>query len=382
MDEASEHINILVVDDSQENVRLLSHVLKEEGYKIREANTGKEALQIVEKNLPDIILLDVMMPGMNGFEVCKKLKQGEATQDIPIIFLSAVTDTDSKVTGFEVGGVDYITKPFQREEVLARIDLHVRLKQLQHELEQKIEALEEREHRLNALNQRKDWLMRILSHDIRNPVTGIIGVAELLFNTSDSFNTTDKQDMYRSILQSGREIRNLVVDLLSKEYAEKGISELSISEVDLKSLIHDVIDLHRPTAMVKDIQFDLKEVRSLNLMVDPLKMDQVLGNLVSNALKFTPEGGTVSVGVDVDTDENTAIITVSDTGTGISDSEMKKLFTRDHSEVVQPGTRGEEGTGIGLDIVNRFTKLHGGKLNVKSTKGEGTLFTVKIPITH
>ncbi|MDX1639459.1 MAG: response regulator, partial [Balneolaceae bacterium] len=172
MAENSDKTTILIVDDSAQNVRLLSHVLKKEGYEIQTTPGGREAIEKVEEWTPDIILLDIVMPGLDGYEVCERLKNREKTASIPIIFLSALSETDSKVKGFEVGGVDYITKPFQREEVLARIDLHVRLRQLQQTLKEKIDALEEREQRLNTLNKRKDELMRILSHDIRNPVTG------------------------------------------------------------------------------------------------------------------------------------------------------------------------------------------------------------------
>ncbi len=381
MSVSSDNIRILIIDDSQENVRLLSHVLKKEGYKTEKAFDGREALDIIPEYGPHIILLDVVMPDLDGFEVCRRLKAKEATRDIPIIFLSALTETDSKVTGFQVGGVDYITKPFQREEVLARIDLHVRLKKLRHELEQKIEQLEEREQKLNALNKRKDRLMRILSHDIRNPVTGIIGVSDLLLNVSESFNSADKKDMFRSIRESGREIQKLVVDLLNKESAEKSISELSIDKVNLKRVIDEVVDLHKPTALSKNIHFDLQNVRTVEMMLDRRKMDQIVGNLVSNALKFTPEGGTVSIEVHVDADNEEVGIAVSDTGMGIPNTKLNNLFENE-VQAARPGTRGEEGTGMGLGIVKRFTKLHGGRVTVNSTQGEGTTFVVKIPKTH
>lgn len=379
MPDNSENTTILIVDDSEENVWLLSHVLKREGYNILDASNGEEALEIVAVTKPDILLLDIVMPDMDGFEVCEKLKAKESTQDIPIIFLSALSETDSKVKGFKVGGVDYITKPFQREEVLARIDLHVRLKQLQNKLEEKIDELQEREQRLNVLNKRKDELMRILSHDIRNPVTGIIGVAQLLSQSSDSIPADEQQNMYNSIEESGRKIQQLVVDLLNKDKAKQNISDLSTEKVNLKYLIKDVIELHQPSALIKNISFNFNISQSVEMKLDRQKMDQVLGNLVSNALKFTPEGGTISINLHERTAEDEVDILVSDTGVGIPQKEIEKLLGTNGKKTVRSGTRGEKGSGIGLDIIKQFTELHGGKVLIESNEGDGTTFIIRLP---
>ncbi|MFH5884363.1 response regulator [Halalkalibaculum sp. DA3122] len=379
MAENSENTTILIVDDSEQNVWLLSHVLKREGYNILDASNGKEALQIVELTPPDIMLLDIVMPGMDGYEVCKKMKAQESTEDVPIIFLSALSETDSKVKGFKVGGVDYITKPFQREEVLARIELHVRLKQLQDELEEKIDELRVREQRLNALNNRKDELMRILSHDIRNPVTGIIGVAQILSQSASALSTEDQLKMYNSIEESGRKIQQLVVDMLNKDKAKKSISELATEEVNLKQVIKDAVELHQPTALTKNIKFKLNAEQPVDMKLDRQKMSQVVGNLVSNALKFTPEGGTVSIELSEKRDENEVEILVSDTGMGIPKEEIKKLLGNNGQKTVRLGTRGETGSGIGLDIIQQFTELHGGKVLIESDEGEGTTFIIRLP---
>ncbi|MDR8391007.1 hybrid sensor histidine kinase/response regulator [Aliifodinibius sp. S!AR15-10] len=379
MPDHSDTTTILIVDDSEQNVRLLSHVLKKEGYKILEALNGRKALDIVAEKAPDIILLDVIMPDLNGFEICKKLKDQQSTKDIPIIFLSSLSETDSKVKGFNVGGVDYITKPFQREEVLARIDLHVRLKQLQDELEEKIDELKEREQRLNALNKRKDELMRILSHDIRNPVTGIIGVAQLLSESSEDLSMEDRETMYHSIEESGRKIQRLVNDLLNKGTAERSISELNTEQVNVDEMVKEVIELHQPTALTKKISFDLESDKEIELRLDRQKMEQVVGNLISNALKFTPEGGTISIGVDKNTEKDQVEIKVSDNGVGIPENELPDLLTDDGPKNVRTGTNGEKGSGIGLDIIKQFTELHGGSVLIDSCQGEGTTFTIKLP---
>jgi len=369
---------ILVVDDTEPNVRLLAHVLKKEGYDVLAAFSGEDALKMVSKKKPDIILLDIMMPEMDGFEVCERLKQDEQTKDIPVIFLSALSETESKVKGFKAGGVDYITKPFQREEILVRIELHLRLTRLQNRLEEKIAQLKEREQWLNRLNAQKDELMRIVGHDIRNPVTGIIGVAQLLKSSEETMDRSKRLVMYNTIEESGKKLQNLVNDLLQKENSESDLAELHLEKIDLESLVQRVVELHQPTALSKEITFDLDLENTHELELDRKKMDQVLGNLVSNALKFTPRGGTVSIMLEEDRDERVKII-ISDTGVGIPDEELDTLFENaDNSKAIREGTLGERGSGLGLEIVKHFTELHGGEVDVESEVGEGTTFVISL----
>ena len=382
MAENSDKTTILIVDDSAQNVRLLSHVLKKEGYEIQTTPGGREAIEKVEEWTPDIILLDIVMPGLDGYEVCERLKNREKTASIPIIFLSALSETDSKVKGFEVGGVDYITKPFQREEVLARIDLHVRLRQLQQTLKEKIDALEEREQRLNTLNKRKDELMRILSHDIRNPVTGIIGVAQLLSESAGEMDARQRSEMYRTIEESARKIQSLVADLLDNDRAESGISELSREEVNLENVVMEVIELHQPTALTKNITFDTDGVNPVRMALDRQKMDQVLGNLVSNALKFTPEGGTITITAEEKTSGESIVISVSDTGVGIPAEQLERLTNGQGTDsgYLRSGTRGEKGSGLGFDIIKQFTKMHDGSVEIESEVDEGTTISIILPV--
>ena len=369
---------VLIIDDTEPNVRLLAHVLKREGYEVLAAFSGEDALKLVEKKKPEIILLDIMMPGMDGFEVCERLKKKEETRDIPVIFLSALSETDSKVKGFKAGGVDYITKPFQREEVLARIELHLRLNRLQNRLEEKISQLKEREEWLNRLNAQKDELMRIVGHDIRNPVTGIIGVAQLLKNSENSMSEDQRKLMYKTIEESGKKLQNLVNDLLKKEKAELNLEELNLEEVRLEHLLQRVIELHQPTALSKEITVDLEINEPVQMELDRQKMDQVMGNLISNALKFTPRGGTVSIALD-STEERVKIV-VNDTGVGIPTEDMDSLLNgSDKTIPVREGTQGEKGSGFGLDIIKQFTELHGGDVEVESVEGEGTRFTLFLP---
>lgn len=377
MSKNSNNTSILIVDDTEPNVRLLAHVVKKEGYEAMAAFSGQDALSLLEKRKPDIILLDIMMPEMNGFEVCQKLKEHEDYKDIPVIFLSALSETDSKVQGFNVGGVDYITKPFQREEVLARIDLHVKLRKLQEELSNKITQLKQREETLQKLNEEKDELMRIVGHDFRNPVTGIMGLASFLQQNVQSITSEQQEDMLGIIKGSGQKLLELVNGLLNKD-EEARISELSLKKLDLKYLVEDMVDLHRPTAINKNIVIET-EIDSLQpKTVDKHKVEQILSNLVSNALKFSMEGGTVSIKLRKVPDKEDAFeLVVEDSGMGIPEDELEKLWNTDE-KTIRFGTSGEQGSGMGLDLVNNFTRLHCGRVEVDSKEGVGTTFTVRL----
>lgn len=377
MSENSKEASVLIVDDTEPNVRLLAHVVKKEGYEVMAAFSGSDALSLIEKRKPDIILLDVMMPEMNGFEVCEYLKDRREYKDIPVIFLSALSETDSKVQGFNVGGVDYITKPFQREEVLARIDLHVKLRKLQAELSNKVEQLKQREESLQKLNQEKDELMRIVGHDFRNPVTGIMGLAGFLKDNIEHVDGEEQANILGIIKGSGQKLLDLVNGLLNKE-EEASISELILQDLDLKETVLDIIDLHRPTAVNKGIVIT-KELQEMPVKtVDKHKIEQILSNLLSNALKFTLEGGTISVKLhEVANDEGAIDLVVQDSGMGIPDDQLDKLWNTSHKKV-RYGTSGEKGSGMGLELVKKFTNLHGGNVKVNSIEGEGTTFTVRL----
>lgn len=369
--------SILIVDDTEPNVRLLAHVVKKEGYEAMAAFSGKDALSLLEKRKPDIILLDIMMPEMDGFEVCERLKAHEDYKDIPVIFLSALSETDSKVQGFNVGGVDYITKPFQREEVLARIDLHVKLRKLQEELSNNVEQLKQREESLQKLNEEKDELMRIVGHDFRNPVTGIMGLASFLQENVQGIEQEQQEEMLGIIKGSGQKLLDLVNGLLNKD-EEARISELMLEELEMQSVIRDMIDLHRPTAINKSISIETEMENVGNKILDRHKVEQILSNLMSNALKFTLEGGTICIKLKKIPDNNGAFdLIVQDSGMGIPQKDLERLWDSDKKRI-RFGTSGEDGSGMGLELVNKFTKLHGGEVHVDSEVGEGTTFVVRL----
>lgn len=367
---------ILIVDDTPANLRLLSHVLSKNGYKHIEASNGKEAVELAKKHEPDLILLDIMMPEMDGFEVIKEVKSDKLIQDIPIIFLSSLTDTDDKIEGFKSGGVDYITKPFQKEETLARINTHLKIRFLQKQLNDRINVLRQREVQLSRLNQKKDNLVRMVSHDIKNPLTGIIGLVKLM-RESDKISPEEQKQMLSVVEDSGSNLLSMVSEVLDRESKKAEPETLDHSKVVISELLERVVSMNKAKSLVKEVSLNYSvHPKKLDAVIDQNKIEIAINNLVSNALKFTPTKGKVTVKAKQQKED--LIFEIRDTGIGIPKKLQEDLF-KDSAKVSRTGTSGEGGTGLGLDIVQLYVELHGGEVWVESELDKGTRFYIKIP---
>jgi two-component system, sensor histidine kinase and response regulator len=372
--------SILIVDDTQQNVMVLSQMLRDAGYKVFAAFNGEDALKLLEKRKPELILLDVMMPGMNGFQVCEKLKVNPDTQRIPVIFLSALNDIESKVKAFEAGGVDYITKPFQHQEVLARIELHLSVQLLQNERETYISELKSKQEHLERLNQEKDEVLAVISHDMRNPLGGIIGIAELM--KSESITDPDEvEELLGLIESSAQRLLALVNDMLDVAVIESNSVRIELKPTDLGNLINEVVRMHQPAAKNKNVLLHVQVTDLPKVMCDDSKLSQVLGNLLSNAIKFTPSKGSITVAASISADnDSSVVINVSDTGIGIPPEFMANLYKKMGGHQ-RSGTSGEKGTGLGMPIIKRYVEEHKGTIHVASEQGKGTTFTIKLPVS-
>lgn len=366
---------ILIVDDVEQNVAVISQILRNAGHSVMAAFSGETALRMVQKRKPDLILLDIMMPGMTGFETCNHLKASPATADIPVIFLSALTETDTKVKGFEVGGVDYITKPFQESEVLARVHVHLKIRRLEMEREGHIASLVE-------MNGEKDRLMQIVSHDLRSPLGGIRGLAEILLESDDQMNVATVHEFSKIITTTVDGLLDLVNDLLDLAKIESGKVNMNLTEFNFGETVKYSTDLVRLVALKKGV-FLSAEYPDEPIMVkaDEPKIKQMVNNLLSNAIKFTPKGGNVELVVEKGTgaDAKNLKFTVRDSGMGMSEEMLKNVFEK-FGDNQRNGTHGEKGSGLGLSIVKRFVEVHGGTINVESKIGEGTAFHIMLPV--
>ena len=376
---------ILVVDDNQVNVKVLSNILKMSGYDIIAAFNGKDAIRMAERRPPDLILMDIMMPDINGFEATRQLKEHEELKDIPVLFISALTEVEDKVKGFEVGGQDYITKPFQHQEVLKRVELHNRLFKLEKEREKHIQQLEEQKSELEKLNEAKDKLLRVVSHDMRNPLYGIIGISELLSEEYNEMDAQEQLDMLASIQNSGQRLYQLVNDLLDAAKIEESELNVSPEEFDVQEAINTVLEMQRPSARLKNIDIDFENnLNQGQITLDKPKFTQMLGNLVSNSIKFTEAGGRIYIktsneNINDSNSEDYWILKVEDDGIGMDQEVLDNLFDKSKKQL-RKGTAGEASTGLGMPIVKQFVDSLNGSIKVDSQPGHGTAFTMRLPV--
>lgn len=363
---------VLVVDDIEQNVLVVSQILQEAGYEVVVAFSGKTALRKLERRKPDVLLLDIMMPEMNGYEVCAAMKANPEWADIPIIFLSALSDVDSKVQGFEVGGVDYITKPFNEKEVLARVAAHAKLQQLSRERMEHIQHLQE-------LNADKDKFLSIVSHDIRSPLASIRGIGQLLSNPEDAADTATVVEFGQMMVEVTDTLLALVNDLLDLAKIESGKFVLQPLAIELQALLKQCTNYMQPAAHVKKVNINT-DFAPTDIVIagDKSKMVQIINNLLSNAIKFTPAEGIVTIGTQPANQPDFACFYIRDTGIGIPDEYVPMLFDK-FGKHQRYGTDGERGTGLGLPIVKSFVELHGGEITVETVIGKGTTFYVTIP---
>ena len=349
---------ILIVDDSPVNLSVLSKSLKSAGFKVRVATDGESAIEQVEYEPPELILLDVQMPGIDGFETCTRLKSKSTTQDIPIIFITAFSDTDNKVKGLSLGAVDYIAKPFQEQEVLARVKNHLTIRHLQKHL---LTLNQE----LKRSNTELEQFAFVVSHDLRAPLRKMKSYAELL-RDSYSGRLDAKADKYIEALINGSlRMQSLIGDLLT--YSRVGKSELVLEPVNLNMVLKQVIDDHSDVISKNSGQIRADSLPTV--MAHKGQMLQLFQNLLENSIKFR-EGAPV-IEVRAERQEPQWLISFIDNGIGIEAQHTEKVF--EIFQKLHPRTQ-YDGTGLGLSICRKIVKSHGGDLWFESEPGRGTTF--------
>jgi two-component system, sensor histidine kinase and response regulator len=374
--------DILIVDDMPNNLRLLSQMLSEQGYKVRKALNGNWALRAVQSMPPDLILLDIQMPDLDGYEVCRQIKANPKTQDIPVIFISALDEAMDKVLAFEVGGMDYITKPFQIQEVLARVNSHLNLQRLQQQLKAQNTQLQgeilERQKAETSLRV----FLHAVSHDLRNPVTGMLMVLQNLLRPSspepEETIAVSRAVLDRMATSCDRQL-NLINSLLETQKQEVWGGSLQCEPIVIHQFVEALVAEWKPmlqrnqATLMSQVPTDLPSISA-----DRNQLWRVFENLLANALKHNPPGLNLLLKADVFPDDRAYLrCTLTDDGVGMKPEECAQLF--------QPYTRGEAakrktGLGLGLYLCLQIVTAHGGDIGVNSAPDAGTTFWFTLPV--
>lgn len=362
---------ILIVDDVMSNVLLLKVLLTNEKFAIATASNGRQALEQVEKENPDLVLLDVMMPDMSGFEVAQHLKSNPNTADIPIIFLTALNSTADIVKGFQVGANDFISKPFNKEELIIRVTHQISLVAAKRLILSKTEELQ-------RTIAGRDKLYSVIAHDLRSPMGSIKMVLNMLIlNLPSEKIGAEMYELLTMANQTTEDVFSLLDNLLKWTKSQIGKLNVVYQDVDLVEVTDGVIEIFSMVASLKKIRIhEMKpEKMMVNADIDMLKT--VVRNLLSNAIKFSKENSEVLV--KMEEVDGMAVVSVQDYGCGISEEGQKKLLHTD-THFSTFGTNSEEGSGLGLLLCKDFVVKNGGKLWFTSKEGEGSIFSFSIPV--
>ena len=362
---------ILIVDDVMSNVLLLKVLLTNEKFAIATASNGRQALEQVEKENPDLVLLDVMMPDMSGFEVAQHLKSNPNTADIPIIFLTALNSTADIVKGFQVGANDFISKPFNKEELIIRVTHQISLVAAKRLILSKTEELQ-------RTIAGRDKLYSVIAHDLRSPMGSIKMVLNMLIlNLPSEKIGAEMYELLTMANQTTEDVFSLLDNLLKWTKSQIGKLNVVYQDVDLVDVTDGVIEIFSMVASLKKIRIhEMKpEKMMVNADIDMLKT--VVRNLLSNAIKFSKENSEVLV--KMEEVDGMAVVSVQDYGCGISEEGQKKLLHTD-THFSTFGTNNEEGSGLGLLLCKDFVVKNGGKLWFTSKEGEGSIFSFSIPV--
>ena len=368
---------VLIADDNPTNLNVLFEYLSAQGYRVLVAEDGAGAIEQAQYGLPDLILLDVMMPGIDGFEACEKLKESPQTKDIPVIFMTAISETPYVLKGFEVGAVDYITKPLQREEVLVRVRNHIAMRLLQRQLQAEVAVRQKAEEELREINAGKDVFFSILAHDLKNPIGGLLGLSEALVDLMSIDIDESVRDMAIDIRNTSRQVGELLFDLLSWAQMQLGKLEPKPERVSILKEVEFAVALVGVAARTKKIEIENEITEPIEIYCDVRMNDTVLRNLLGNAVKFTDRGGTVRIRAEKK--ETELEITVSDTGRGIPADRLPDLFRIGKTKSTF-GTAGEKGTGLGLPLSREMVEKNGGRIWVESIPEEGSHFHFTVPL--
>ena len=361
---------ILIVDDVISNVLLLKILLTNEKFQVCTANNGTTCIEQAKKEHPDLILLDVMMPDISGFDTAVILKKDEETKDIPIIFLTALNTPADLVHGFKVGASDFLTKPFNKEELVMRVTQQISLVAAKR-------IIEKQNAELRATLSNRDKMYSVIAHDLRSPMASIRMVLNLVVaSTSPELVGPELYELLDKANKESEDVHDLLDNLLKWTKSQTGRLNVVIQDLDLNDIIPGVVDIFEMIAETKHIKLNLQMAEGpLVVTADNDMLKTIVRNFLSNAIKFSSENSSIDIIMSKDADF--AKVSVRDHGVGIAANRLGSIF---HKGETTYGTSGEEGSGLGLQLCQDFAQKIGGDCTVESVEGEGSTFSVTIPL--
>jgi two-component system, sensor histidine kinase and response regulator len=368
---------ILVVDDDQRNVRLMESILRTNGYRVLKAYNGEEALGIVDADKPDLILLDVMMPKMSGFELCQRLKGRYETRLLPIIMVTALNALEDKVQALEIGADDFLSKPINKAELLAKVRSILRVKWLQDELERQRMALESSNQELIRMQGFKESMTQMVVHDLKNPLASIMGNIQLIQMQRAEMPPARLEELLLRTHESARQLMRMILNILHIGKLEERKMPLRLEPVSLHAIVRDNIEEMMGLITRDGLRVESRVSPDLPpLVADRELVGRVVANLLSNALKHTPRGGQVILDARQEGEE--IILTVSDTGEGIPEELQPHIFDKFVAGGSDASQRMLYDSGLGLTFCRLAVQCHGGRIWFHSRTGEGTVVFVAL----
>ena len=372
---------VLIVDDEERNIKLLKAYLMTNQYEVVEASRGEEALKMVNDFNPDMVLLDVMMPGIDGFEVCKRLKQDDKTQMIPVIMVTALRGKEDRIRALEAGADDFLSKPVDRTELLVRVKSLLRIKSYHDQLLNSYKEIALKNEKLKELEGVRAGLTHMIIHDLNNPLAVILGNLEII--KLDNENLSETQiDMMEKCLNSCADTRQLIHSLLDVHRMEEGKLQPVKELTNVPEMLADLMEQFIARAKMNHIYLTFSNSGEIpSVMVDPNLIKRVIANLLSNAIRYTPEGEEIEVTTGFLAEKNSIAFSVKDNGNGLEPEYHQRIFDKfEQVELKKSGASVGIG-GLGLTFCKMAVEAHGGEIWVESDgNAKGCTFKFMIPV--
>ncbi len=369
----SPHPCVMIVDDTPSSLKLLETTLTTAGLQVASFPNGQLALNALDASIPDVVLLDICMPGMDGFETCRRMKDHPKAADVPVIFISGLTETTDILKGFAAGGADYVSKPLREEEVRARVMLQIALRQTRRELELRNLELKAERDALRQMEHMRDELVHMIVHDMRSPLQGVLGNLQLLEESTAPILSPDDHECLTDAMASTRRLVRMVGTIVDASRMEAGKMPLHKTASDSASLINESLRTLGPPSRGQHIDV---EGPSIPVTCDGPLIIRVLTNLLDNAMKYSPDGSPIRAGAR--TEGSRIIFYVQSAGRFIPEEQQRTIFDK-YQTLGELPRRGVHSTGLGLPFCRLAVETHGGSIGMKSDPEHGNTFHFTLP---